>query len=67
MFQIIDSSEMNAFDCSTPHTTHCLPSKEIMISIMGDKEGNGKGDFILIDSETLKVKGKIRNSSNNLS
>lgn len=52
---------MQAFDCSTPHTTHCLPSKEIMISTMGDKEGNGKGDFILIDSETLKVKGKIKN------
>ncbi|GLV40709.1 uncharacterized protein CBL_13789 [Carabus blaptoides fortunei] len=57
MFKVIEGSEMQAFDCSTPHTTHCLPSNEIMISTMGDKNGNGKGEFILVDGETLKVKG----------
>lgn len=46
-------------DCRTPHTTHCLANGEIMISIMGDKEGNGKSDFILIDGKTYKTKGKI--------
>lgn len=48
---------MQGFDCSTPHTTHCLPTGDMMISTMGDKEGNAKGDFILIDGETLKAKG----------
>lgn len=48
---------MNNLNCSTPHTTHCLPSGEIMISTMGDKDGNGKGDFVLIDGETYKMKG----------
>jgi len=28
-----------------------------MISTMGDALGGGKGEFVLIDAETLKVKG----------
>lgn len=50
---------MQSLDSSTPHTSHCLPTGEIMISIMGDVNGNAKGDFVLIDGSTLKVKGKI--------
>lgn len=49
---------MRSFNCSFPHTAHCLASGEIMISTMGDKEENGKGDFVLIDSKSLKVTGK---------
>lgn len=30
-----------------------------MISTMGDAEGNGKGDFLLIDAEEGIVKGKL--------
>jgi hypothetical protein len=30
-----------------------------MISTMGDAEGNGKGDFLLIDAEEGAVKGKL--------
>lgn len=30
-----------------------------MISTMGDAEGNGKGDFLLIDAEKGIVKGKL--------
>lgn len=56
-FQIIEADEMHKYDCATPHTTHCLASGEIMISIMGDVEGNGKGDFVLIDGKTLQTKG----------
>lgn len=57
MHKVIDGSEMRSFNCSFPHTTHCLASGEIMISTMGDKDENGKGDFVLIDSQTLKVTG----------
>ena len=48
---------MAAFDVSAPHTTHCLADGDIMISTMGDNSGNGKGDFILIDGKTKKIKG----------
>lgn len=57
-YQVIDGSEMRSFNCSFPHTAHCLASGEIMISTMGDKEENGKGDFVLIDSKSLKVTGE---------
>lgn len=57
LHKVIDGTEMRSFNCSFPHTTHCLATGEIMISTMGDKEENGKGDFVLIDSKTLKVTG----------
>uniref|UniRef100_A0A804NUW7 Selenium-binding protein 2 n=1 Tax=Zea mays TaxID=4577 RepID=A0A804NUW7_MAIZE len=35
-----------------PHTSHCLASGDIMISCLGDKEGNAAGNgFLLLDSE----------------
>ncbi|NXM78682.1 SBP1 oxidase, partial [Serilophus lunatus] len=40
-----------------PHTSHCLPSGEVLISCLGDPQGNGKGSFILLDGETFEVKG----------
>ncbi|XP_066465087.1 methanethiol oxidase-like [Eleutherodactylus coqui] len=39
------------------HTSHCLGSGDVMISAMGDPEGNGKGGFVLLDAETFEVKG----------
>lgn len=50
---------MHAFNVSSLHTTHCLPNGDVMISTMGDAEGNGKGDFLLIDAEKGMVKGEI--------
>ncbi|OWF44416.1 Selenium-binding protein 1-A [Mizuhopecten yessoensis] len=40
-----------------PHTSHCLASGDIMISCMGDPDGNGKGGFVLVDGKTFIVKG----------
>ena len=43
---------------SIPHTTHCLPNGDIMISTMGDgPANNGKGGFVVIDGKKWKVKG----------
>lgn len=42
---------------ANPHSTHCLPGDEIMISMLGDENGNGKGGFILLDSQTMELKG----------
>ncbi|KDD73899.1 selenium binding protein SBP56 [Helicosporidium sp. ATCC 50920] len=38
------------------HSSHCLGSGDIMISAMGDAQGNAKGGFLLLDQD-LKVKG----------
>ncbi|XP_067328438.1 methanethiol oxidase-like isoform X1 [Anolis sagrei] len=39
------------------HSSHCLSSGEIMICGIGDAFGNGRGGFLLLDPETLEVKG----------
>jgi selenium-binding protein 1 len=36
-------------DLSAPHTAHCLPDGQIMISMLGDAAGNGPGGFLLLD------------------
>lgn len=59
---MIDGSEIKSVNCSYLHTAHCLASGEIMISTMGDREENGKGDFVLIDSKTLEVTGLLMGS-----
>ncbi|CAG9864311.1 unnamed protein product [Phyllotreta striolata] len=55
--KVIEGSQMVNFDCSTPHTTHCLSTGDIMISVLGDKDENGKCDFVLVDGKTFKIKG----------
>eukprot|EP00210_Caulerpa_lentillifera_P003393 g3237.t1 len=39
-----------------PHTSHCLGSGEIMISMMGDTTGESRGNFVLLD-EKFEIKG----------
>uniref|UniRef100_A0A914X723 Methanethiol oxidase n=1 Tax=Plectus sambesii TaxID=2011161 RepID=A0A914X723_9BILA len=45
-------------DVSFPHTSHCLADGNIMISTLGDADGNGKGDFLLVDSNSFEISGK---------
>nr|XP_042903302.1 methanethiol oxidase-like [Parasteatoda tepidariorum] len=40
-----------------PHTVHCLPSGDVMISCLGDETGEAKGTFVLLEQGTFKVKG----------
>lgn len=41
-----------------PHTSHCLASGDIMVSCLGDKDGNAAGNgFLLLDSD-FNVKGR---------
>ena len=56
LFKVIDNKDMRALNCATPHTTHCLPTGDILISTMGDIDGNNKGDFVVIDGKTFEMK-----------
>ena len=59
---MIEPEELYKVGCANPHTTHCLPSGELMISCLGDgPEGNGKGSFVMIDTKTWKVTGTYAN------
>lgn len=44
LFQTIEPSVMHEkAGLGAPHTTHCLANGYVMISCMGDPEGNAKG------------------------
>ncbi|MDZ4783229.1 MAG: selenium-binding family protein [Planctomycetia bacterium] len=36
---------------TAPHTVHCLADGNIMISMLGDAEGDGPGGFLLLDQD----------------
>jgi methanethiol oxidase len=41
----------------SPHTVHCLPTGEIMLSMLGDRNGNGPGGFLLLNDK-FEVAGR---------
>ena len=41
-----------------PHTTHCMPGGHVVVSMLGDAEGNGAGGFALLDAESFELKGR---------
>ncbi len=44
-----------------PHTVHCMPGDNIVISMLGDTDGNGAGGFAVLDARTFEVKGRWEN------
>ncbi|XP_054168756.1 methanethiol oxidase-like [Oppia nitens] len=67
LFKVIQSQEMHRNRVSSGHTSHCLPSNEIMISCMGDEKRNNKGSFILLDGNSFNIKGNWNLGDNNSS
>ena len=45
-----------------PHTVHCMPGDNIVISMLGDRDGNGAGGFAVLDAQSFEVKGRWENS-----
>lgn len=52
LIQTIEPHQLHSFDVSAPHTTHCLPNGKLMISCLGNKSGNNRGTFLVIDPPT---------------
>ena len=48
---------------SAPHTVHCLADGHVMISMLGDREGNGPGGFLLLDGN-FEIAGRWERESN---
>ncbi|MCI0703743.1 MAG: selenium-binding family protein [Planctomycetia bacterium] len=42
---------------SAPHTVHCLPTGEIMLSMLGNAKGEAPGGFLLLDDK-FNIKGR---------
>ena len=44
-----------------PHTVHCMPGDNVVISMLGDADGNGACGFAVLDAKTFEVKGRWEN------
>jgi selenium-binding protein 1 len=44
-----------------PHTVHCMPGDDVVISMLGDREGGGDGGFAVLDARSFEVKGRWEN------
>jgi selenium-binding protein 1 len=50
LHKVIEPEEIKQkVNLSTPHTVHCLADGNILVSMLGDGEGNGPGGFLLLD------------------
>ena len=60
--KVIEPDEIvRATGYTRPHTTHCMPGDNVVISMLGDAEGNAAGGFAVIDAKTFEVKGRWEN------
>jgi methanethiol oxidase len=41
-----------------PHTVHCMPGENVVISMLGDADGNGACGFAVLDARTFELKGR---------
>jgi methanethiol oxidase len=41
-----------------PHTVHCMPGDNVVLSMLGDADGAGVGGFAVLDAKTFEVKGR---------
>jgi len=60
--KVIEAKEILAKTGYTrPHTVHCMPGDNVVISMLGDADGNGAGGFAVLDAKTFEVKGRWEN------
>ncbi|HEY7149043.1 MAG TPA: selenium-binding protein SBP56-related protein [Gaiellaceae bacterium] len=46
-----------------PHTVHCMPGDNVVMSMLGDADGNGAGGFAVLDAKTFELKGRWENGT----
>jgi selenium-binding protein 1 len=57
--KVIERDElMRKTGLTRPHTVHCMPGEQVVISMLGDAEGNGACGFAVLDARTFEVKGR---------
>src|SRR5262249_48876321 len=60
--KVIEPDEVIAATGYTrPHTVHCMPGDNVVISMLGDADGNGAGGFAVLDAKTFELKGRWEN------
>jgi selenium-binding protein 1 len=67
LHKVIEPQEIfRKTNLSAPHTTHCLPDGRMMISMLGDAQGNAPGGFMLLD-ENFEVAGRWEKNAKGMS
>jgi methanethiol oxidase len=57
--KVIEPDEIvRATGLTRPHTVHCMPGENVVISILGDADGNGACGFAVLDARTFEIKGR---------
>jgi methanethiol oxidase len=60
--KVIEPDEIiEATGYTRPHTVHCMPGDNVVVSMLGDSEGGGAGGFAVVDARTLELKGRWEN------
>ena len=59
LHKVIEPAEVKAkTNLHAPHTVHCLADGQVMISMLGDADGNAPGGFLLLDGDIMPAAGK---------
>jgi methanethiol oxidase len=60
--KVIEPEEVvRATGYTRPHTVHCMPGDNVVLSMLGDADGNGAGGFACLDAKTFEIKGRWEN------
>src|SRR5262245_50249621 len=60
--KVIEPEEIvRATGYTRPHTVHCMPGENVVISMLGDADGGGAGGFAVLDAKTFEIKGRWEN------
>jgi methanethiol oxidase len=60
--KVIEPEEvLRATGYTRPHTVHCMPGDNVVISMLGDAHGNGAGGFAVLDARTFELQGRWEN------
>ncbi len=51
LHKVIEPEEVRRHGLSAPHSVHCLADGHVMVSMLGDAEGNAPGGFLLLDQD----------------
>ncbi len=54
---VIEPEEVFEYDLSAPHTVHCIPDGQIVISMLGDADGELPGGFLELN-EDFEIDGR---------
>lgn len=57
LVQVIEPDEVFEHDLSAPHTVHCIPDGEILISMLGDRDGDLPGGFLSLNDD-FEIEGR---------